>query len=246
MKNFILIIVSLSFISSCSNDKDFFLNEGNALLSCGGKSRIVVNDKEEIKAIYFVCYLCLIIGLYLVIKGGWIILLIGATSLIFAYLYTATSFSIAYNGYGDFFVFLYFGLIASVGTVFLQTNSYHYEGFLIGCITGCLNVALLVVNNIRDVKEDSITNKKTLIVRFGTFFGKIEFVFMMVAPFFFIYQLLTLLNKQILFYSYSTLGVFGIILIYKIFNSKSFLESKALKHLSIYMTLLTVLLVINL
>ena len=50
MKNFILIIVSLSFLSSCSNDKDFFLTEGNALLSCGGKSRIIENDKEEISA----------------------------------------------------------------------------------------------------------------------------------------------------------------------------------------------------
>ena len=48
MKNFILIIVSLSFLSSCSNDKDFFLTEGNALLSCGGKSRIIENDNEEI------------------------------------------------------------------------------------------------------------------------------------------------------------------------------------------------------
>ena len=48
MKNFILTIVSLSFLSSCSNDKDFFLNEGNALLSCGGISRIIENDKEEI------------------------------------------------------------------------------------------------------------------------------------------------------------------------------------------------------
>ena len=48
IKNFILIIVSLSFISSCSNDKDFFLTEDNAILSCGGKSRIIENDKEEI------------------------------------------------------------------------------------------------------------------------------------------------------------------------------------------------------
>ena len=48
MKNFILIIVSLSFLSSCSNDKDFFLTEENALSSCGGKSRIIANDKEEI------------------------------------------------------------------------------------------------------------------------------------------------------------------------------------------------------
>jgi len=47
-EEFILIIVSLSFLSSCSNDKDFFLTEGNALLSCGGKSRIIENDKEEI------------------------------------------------------------------------------------------------------------------------------------------------------------------------------------------------------
>ena len=48
MKNFILIIFSLSFLSSCSNDKDFFLTKENALLGCGGKSRIIENDKEEI------------------------------------------------------------------------------------------------------------------------------------------------------------------------------------------------------
>ena len=48
MKNFILITLSLSFLSSCSNDKDFFLTEGNALITCGGKSRIIENDKEEI------------------------------------------------------------------------------------------------------------------------------------------------------------------------------------------------------
>ena len=48
MRNFILTIVSLSFLSSCSNDKDFSLTEGNALLSCGGKSRIIENDNEEI------------------------------------------------------------------------------------------------------------------------------------------------------------------------------------------------------
>ena len=48
MKNFILIIISLSFISSCSNEKDFFLTEENALLSCGGKSSIIENNKEEI------------------------------------------------------------------------------------------------------------------------------------------------------------------------------------------------------
>ena len=48
MRNFILTIVSLSFLSSCSNDKDFFLTEGNALLSCRGKFPIIENDKEEI------------------------------------------------------------------------------------------------------------------------------------------------------------------------------------------------------
>ena len=48
MKNFILIIVSLSLLSSCSSDKDSFLTEENALLSCGGKSRIIENDNEEI------------------------------------------------------------------------------------------------------------------------------------------------------------------------------------------------------
>ena len=48
MKNSIIITLSLSFLSSCSNDTDFSITEGNALISCGGKSRIIENDKEEI------------------------------------------------------------------------------------------------------------------------------------------------------------------------------------------------------
>ena len=48
MKKLLLIVFSLSFLSSCSNDKDFFLNKENAIISCGGKSRIIENKNEEI------------------------------------------------------------------------------------------------------------------------------------------------------------------------------------------------------
>ena len=204
-----------------------------------------LNQREVVQAIKIIGVLTILIGLYLVFKGGWIILLIGLSSLMLAYLYTATSFSIAYNGYGEFFVFLYFGLIASIGTVFLQSSHFYYEALLIGCITGCLNVCLLVVNNLRDVKEDMQANKKTLIVRYGVFFGKIEFIIMIIAPYFFLYYLLTLLNLPLFIYSYIILGLFSVVLIFKICNNRMFLINQALKFLTVYIFSFTLLLLLN-
>ena len=187
-----------------------------------GPDRVVekgyLNEKEVLVGVYVLLFLAVLLGGYLVSVGGIIILMIGLSSFLFAYLYTATKLSIAYNGLGEIFVFIYFGVLSSWGTFYLQTLEYSFLTLLFGVIAGSLNSSMLIINNLRDYNEDLLSHKKTLVVIFGKNFGKIEFVFMMVAPFFFIYQLLTLLNKQILFYSYSTLGVFGIILIYKILS----------------------------
>ena len=100
------------------------------------------------------------------------------SSFLFAYLYTATKLSIAYNGLGEIFVFIYFGVLSSWGTFYLQTLEYNFLTLLFGVIAGSLNSSMLIINNLRDYNEDLLSNKKTLIVIFGKNFGKIELISM--------------------------------------------------------------------
>ena len=97
-----------------------------------------ISENEVKNAIQFLLIILILIGLYLVSYGGIVILLIGLSSFLFAYLYTATKFSIAYNGLGEIFVFTYFGIVASLGTFYLQTLTYNYSVFLLGTIFGCI------------------------------------------------------------------------------------------------------------
>ena len=93
------------------------------------------------------------------------------------------------------FVFLYFGVIASLGTYYLQTSSISKESVLIGIISGALNVTLLIINNIRDFKEDLSSNKNTLVVILGVLFGKIEFLLMVILAYSSLYYFF-LTNRQ--------------------------------------------------
>ena len=126
-------------------------------------------SKNSIQKGAFFCFtLALFIGIYLVYIGGVPILVIGLLSLISGYCYTAGPYPLAYNGLGDIFVFIFFGLIAVPGTYFLQTNIlFDINSILIGSSIGFLAVAVLCVNNIRDIESDSKVGKKTLAVRFG-------------------------------------------------------------------------------
>ena len=116
----------------------------------------------------FVFFLALLIGIYLVYQGGLIILLIGSFALVSGYCYTAGPYPLGYNGFGDIFVFIFFGLIAVPGTYYLQSgNLFSKESILIGSAIGFIAVAILCVNNIRDIESDKKVGKKTLAVRFG-------------------------------------------------------------------------------
>lgn len=116
-------------------------------------------------------------GCTLVAYGGLIISCLLALSLLFAILYTGGPAPLAYLGLGELFVFVFFGLAATGGTYFLQTGSWNLESFIAGIAPGALSTALLVLNNLRDIEEDRAARKKTLIVRFGSRFGQVEYCF---------------------------------------------------------------------
>ncbi len=110
-------------------------------------------------------------GGYLMWRGGWPIVLIGILSIAFGLLYTAGKYSLAYLGIADLFVLVFFGPVAVGGTYYVQALSITSEVIWAGVAPGLLSVAILLVNNIRDVDEDRQAGKRTLIVRLGRSFG---------------------------------------------------------------------------
>ena len=191
-----------------------------------------ITEIEMKKGILFILILSILVGLYLVIIGGWIILLIGVSAFLFAYLYTATNLSIAYNGLGEIFVFIYFGLIATLGTFYLQTAEINYDVLLIGAIFGFLNMSLLIINNLRDLKEDREANKKTLAVLFGEKFAKIELLISNISVYIILFLLLLSLDKVQLFFIFYIIIIIKIKLLYKTCNDIGFLNSTALQKFS--------------
>ena len=123
-----------------------------------------------------------VFSLPMVAARGWPIIAIGIPSLYFAFGYTGGPVPLAYHGLGDFFVVLFFGFVAVTGTVFVQTGEWLLEGVLLGMQVGMLSTVLIAVNNLRDVEGDKISGKRTLAVRYGTTFSRIEIAVLCVLP----------------------------------------------------------------
>jgi 1,4-dihydroxy-2-naphthoate octaprenyltransferase len=110
-------------------------------------------------------------GMYLVWRGGWPILVVGVLSIVSGILYTAGRKSIGYMGLGDVFVLIFFGPVAVGGTYYVQALNLPWPVIVAGLGPGLLAVAILLANNIRDVEQDRVAGKRTLVVRLGRRFG---------------------------------------------------------------------------
>jgi 1,4-dihydroxy-2-naphthoate polyprenyltransferase len=119
-------------------------------------------------------------GVYLTSIAGWPIVAIGLASIAAAIAYTGGPYPLGYHGLGDVFVFLFFGLVAVCGTVFVATGGVPLLAWLAAVPVGTLATCVLVVNNVRDRETDVRAGKRTLAVRFGRGFGVGEY-FTMVA-----------------------------------------------------------------
>lgn len=124
-----------------------------------------------------------LLGLYLVYHGGIIILIIGVVSILAGLAYTAGPYPLAYNALGDLFVFMFFGIVGTVGTYYLHTQDISIISFISSIPVGALVTNILVVNNYRDADEDKITGKITLAVKFGKNFSRYQFIFLIVISF---------------------------------------------------------------
>jgi 1,4-dihydroxy-2-naphthoate octaprenyltransferase len=106
-------------------------------------------------------------GVYLIIVAGWVILAIGAASILAGVLYTGGPRPYGYEGLGDVFVFLFFGLVAVTGSYYAQVKHLEWEAFALAVPVGLIAAAILAVNNIRDAPTDARVGKRTLAVRLG-------------------------------------------------------------------------------
>jgi 1,4-dihydroxy-2-naphthoate octaprenyltransferase len=139
---------------------------------------------SQMKAgIYITFGLSFILGLYLVYLIGWEILVIGVVSIIAGIVYTAGPFPLAYNGLGDLASFLFFGLVGTVGTYYVQAENITATVFWSSIPVGALITNILVVNNYRDRLEDQTNGKHTLAVLMGEKFTRIQYVLFMIISY---------------------------------------------------------------
>lgn len=122
-------------------------------------------------ATWVVLVVAFAVGLLLVREGGWILLPIGIVSILCAIAYTGGPFPLGYNGLGDVFVFIFFGLVAVCTTFYVQVGAVTPDVTSCAAAMGLLAANILVANNYRDAETDARAGKKTLVVRFGRRFA---------------------------------------------------------------------------
>jgi 1,4-dihydroxy-2-naphthoate octaprenyltransferase len=119
------------------------------------------------KATFLAFGVAAVFGFVLAATTTWWLLLIGVFCFLAGWFYTGGKHPYGYLGFGEFFVFIFFGVVATMGTTFVINEQLTLVSFLASVVVGCLACALLAVNNLRDIAGDKIYNKKTLAVRIG-------------------------------------------------------------------------------
>ena len=122
-------------------------------------------------------------GLYLAAVAGWELLVVGAASILAGVFYTGGPRPYGYEGLGELFVFVFFGLVAVGGSYFVQVEELRWEAVALGVPVGLLAAAILVVNNVRDIDTDRRAGKRTLAVKLGRRRARSLFAGMVVAAF---------------------------------------------------------------
>jgi len=136
---------------------------GPVRVTAGG----LVPPRQVLVATYVTFGLAVLCGIYLVAVAGPELLLIGAASILAGVLYTGGPRPYGYEGLGEIFVFLFFGLVAVTGSYYVQRQDFPWEAFVLAVPVGLLAAAILVVNNVRDIDTDRRAGKRTLAVRLG-------------------------------------------------------------------------------
>jgi 1,4-dihydroxy-2-naphthoate polyprenyltransferase len=136
---------------------------GPVRVTAGG----LVPPSQVLVATYVSFGLAVVAGIYLIIVAGWLLLAIGAASILAGVGYTGGPRPYGYAGLGEAFVFLFFGVVAVAGSYYVQVTHLQWEAFALSVPVGLLAAAILIVNNVRDIDSDRRADKRTLAVKLG-------------------------------------------------------------------------------
>lgn len=152
---------------------------GPERLSASGR----IEPRKMLVASLLVFLFAFLVGLNLVAYRDWTLLVVGIVSIVFGYGYTGGPFPLAYRGLGDVFVIIFFGLVATMGTVYVISGQLTLYSAYLGGTLGLLANNILVVNNYRDRDTDKAAGKMTLIARFGRQFGLAQYRIQLLGAF---------------------------------------------------------------
>ncbi|NNN19934.1 MAG: 1,4-dihydroxy-2-naphthoate polyprenyltransferase [Acidimicrobiaceae bacterium] len=182
------VALSLQVASNLSNDYSDGIRGTDETRS--GPVRLVASgakSPEVVKRAAFGFFLLAgILGLILAALTTYWLILVGAAAILAGWFYTGGPKPYGYYGYGELFVFIFFGLVAVVGTAFVQIGEVNLSEFLVAFPVGISSVCLLVVNNLRDIPSDSGAGKKTLAVRIGDCATRRLYITLIVVMFVFV------------------------------------------------------------
>jgi 1,4-dihydroxy-2-naphthoate octaprenyltransferase len=153
-----------------------------------GPSRLVGSGAAKPRTVLAVALtffaIAAVAGIVLVVlTQQWWMLAVGAAAILAAWFYTGGSKPYGYAGLGEIAVFVFFGLVATVGTTYVLRLDVNLESWLSGIAIGFIACAVLMVNNIRDAEQDRLAGKRTLAVRLGQRGSRIAFVVFLALPF---------------------------------------------------------------
>ncbi len=187
--HFILILIACILVQMGTNLVDEYSDhnraeDGNKLLAPYKVIALGLLTAKEVKIGSLVCFgTATVIGIYLVSISGWQILAICFVSALVAYFYAAGPKPLGNIGLGQPLVFVFMGPVMVLGTYFVQTHAFTLNTFLISLPVGCTVTAILAANDIRDLEEDQVTGKRTVVTAFGRRFAQWEYLFLLASAF---------------------------------------------------------------
>ena len=149
-----------------------------------GPTRLVASGLASARSVKMAAFISFgiasICGLWLAILTSPILIAVGVISIAAAWSYTGGRKPYGYSGFGEISVFVFFGLVATIGTFYVQTQTITAMSFIVAIPMGALSCAILAINNLRDLAQDALVGKKTLAVRMGDAAARRAFVALLV------------------------------------------------------------------